>query len=81
MVTRGEIEERVKKVVVQVLKAEMAEIKLDSNFVADLGAESVDSISLVSAFEKEFDIEMDEEGALEIQTVGKAVEFVGKILS
>lgn len=74
----SEIERRVKKVVSQVLRVEEEMIELNSHFVFDLGAESTQSVELVAAFEGEFDIEMDEESALKVQTVGDAVAFIAK---
>jgi len=70
------VEERVKAVTANVLKLNIDEIKLSDDFAADLGAESVQSIELVAMFEEEFGIEMDEDAALSVQTVGKAVEFI-----
>ena len=70
------VEERVRAVTARVLKLDPAEIKLESNFAADLGAESVQSIELVAMFEEEFGIEMDEDQALAVETVGGAVEFI-----
>jgi acyl carrier protein len=70
------VEERVKAVTANVLKLNVDEINMDDNFTADLGAESVQSIELVAMFEEEFDIEMDEDAALSVQTVGEAVEFI-----
>jgi acyl carrier protein len=49
---------------------------LEDNFTEDLGAESVQSIELVAMFEEEFGIEMNEDAALAVQTVGEAVEFI-----
>lgn len=74
------VEQRVKNVVAQQLKVDLEEINDDSDFVKDLGADSMASIELVAAFEAEFDIEMDEDAALSIKTVGKAVEFIKNIL-
>lgn len=71
-----EVQERVMKVTAQVLKADPSEITLESDFAADLGAESIQSIELVAAFEEEFDIEMDEDAALQVMTVGAAVDFI-----
>jgi acyl carrier protein len=70
------VEERVKEVTANVLKLNIDEISMDDNFTADLGAESVQSIELVAMFEEEFGIEMDEDAALSVQTVGEAVEFI-----
>jgi len=77
---REEILERVKQVVSQVLGVSKDEIKEESAFVADLGAESIQSLELVASFEEEFGIEMEEEAALEVQTVGGAVDFIAKII-
>ena len=71
--------ERVIKVVSQVLKVDPARITDNARFVEDLGAESIQSVELVAAFEEEFDIEMDEEAALAVRDVGKAVEFIDRI--
>ena len=75
----GTVEERVKKVVSKQLKVPLEEIKNSSDFVKDLGAESIQSIELIAAFEQEFDIMMDEEAALEVKTVGSAIDFIKKI--
>jgi len=74
------VEQRVKNVVAQQLKVDLEEIKDDSDFVRDLGADSMASIELVAAFEAEFEIEMDEDAALSVITVGKAVEFIQNLL-
>lgn len=74
------VEERVKSVIARQLKVKLEDIKDDSDFVKDLGADSMASIELVAAFEAEFDIEMDEDAALSVKTVGKAVEFIENIL-
>ena len=73
------VEERVKAVTARVLKVDPEEIKNEHNFTADLGAESVQSIELVAMFEEEFGIEMDEDAALSVETVGKAVEFITNV--
>jgi len=73
------IEERVKEVTGRVLKLEPDQIKPEHSFTADLGAESVQSIELVAMFEQEFGIEMDEDAALSVETVGKAVEFITEV--
>jgi len=68
--------ERVTEVTARVLKIDPGGIKPEHHFTADLGAESVQSIELVAMFEEEFDIEMDEDAALSIETVGIAAEFI-----
>jgi len=70
------VEERVKAVTANILKLNVDEIKNDDNFTADLGAESVQSIELVAMFEEEFGIEMDEDAALSVETVGDAIKFI-----
>ena len=73
------IEERVKAVTARILKLDPDQIKAEHNFTVDLGAESVQSIELVAMFEEEFGIEMEEDAALSVETVGKAVEFITEI--
>jgi acyl carrier protein len=73
------VEERVKAITANVLKMNADEINLEDSFTADLGAESVQSIELVAMFEEEFGIEMDEDAALSVQTVGDAVEFIAAV--
>ena len=75
-----DIEERVKKIVARQLKADETEITTESNFIRDLGAESIQSIELLAAFEEEFDIDMDEDAALAVQTIGNAVGFIEKTM-
>jgi acyl carrier protein len=74
------VAERVKNVVARQLKVKLEDIHDSSDFVKDLGADSMASIELVAAFEAEFDIEMDEDAALSVKTVGKAVEFIENVL-
>ena len=73
------VQERVIEVTAQVLKLNPEEIKLEDSFAEDLGAESVQSIELVAMFEEEFGIEMDEDAALSVGTVGTAVDFIAKV--
>jgi len=73
------VEERVKAVTANILKLDLDEIKMEHNFTADLGAESVQSIELVAMFEEEFGIEMDEDAALSVETVGDAVKFIAVV--
>ena len=74
------VEERVKQVTARMLKLDISEVTPQSHFVRDLGAESIQSIELVAAFEEEFDIEMDQDEALAVQTVGEAVKFIANVL-
>jgi len=73
------LEERVKAVTARVLKLDPEQVKAEHSFTADLGAESVQSIELVAMFEEEFGIEMDEDAALSVETVGGAVEFIAEV--
>ncbi|MHC4181292.1 MAG: acyl carrier protein [Planctomycetota bacterium] len=77
---RSEVELRVVKVVRHVLGVDEEMIQPESHFVFDLGAESTQSVELVAAFEGEFDIEMDEDAALAVETVGAAVDFIAECL-
>jgi len=72
--------DRVVKVVAQILKIEEAQVKDESRFVDDLGASSMQSVELIASFEEEFDVEMDEEQALDVKTVGDAVGFIAALL-
>ncbi len=75
-----DVQERVKKVIANVLGISVDQIADDANFIFDLGADSMQSMELVAAFEEEFEIEMDEDKALEVQTVSHAVEFISEYL-
>ena len=77
---KTEILTRVKEVVSSVLKTDHSEITDDANFIFDLGADSMQSIELVAGFEEEFDIEMDQDKALDIQTIDDAVNFISEYL-
>ncbi len=74
--TREEVLARVKKVTATILSIDESECTEDKSFTADLGAESIQSVELMAGFDAEFDIEMDEDGALACQTLGDAVEFI-----
>jgi len=77
---KQEIQTRVKKVVALILKLDDSEIADEANFIFDLGADSMQSLELVAGFEEEFDIELDQDGALEIQSIDGAVDFIGTYL-
>jgi acyl carrier protein len=77
---KDEILRRVTKVVCRILHVSEDMVEPGSHFVFDLGAESTQSIELVAAIEGEFDIEMDEDAALNVKTVGEAVDFLAKHL-
>lgn len=71
-----EIKNRVKKATARVLEIDESEISDNANFSFDLGASSMQSILLVASFQEEFNIEMDEEKSLEVQTISEAAEFI-----
>lgn len=75
-----DVESRVKAVIAGVLKINESTIKNTDRFVQDLGASSIQSIELVAGFEEEFDIEMDEDEALAVKTVGDAVGYIRKTI-
>ena len=72
----SDIEDRVKKIVVEHLGVEESKIQSDSKFIDDLGADSLDTVELVMAFEEEFGSEISDSEAEKILTVGDAVKFI-----
>jgi len=75
-----EVKTRVKKVIAEVLEKNLSEIADNANFVTDLGATSLQSIRMIAGFEEEFDIEMDEDKSLQVQSVSEAVTFINSYL-
>ena len=71
-----DILERVTKIVVDRLNVEESEVKLDASFKEDLGADSLDVVELVMEFEDEFDMEISDDDAEKISTVGDAVNYI-----
>jgi acyl carrier protein len=70
------IEQRVKKIVAEQLGVNEADIKIESSFVDDLGADSLDTVELVMALEEEFECEIPDEEAEKITTVKQAVDYI-----
>ena len=68
--------ERVKNVIVDQLSVDADEVPLEASFVDDLGADSLDVVELIMGLETEFDIEIPDEDAEKISTVGDAVEYI-----
>jgi acyl carrier protein len=68
--------DKIKEVVAEQLDVSVDEIKEDSKFVEDLGADSLDVVELVMALEEEFDIEIPDEDAEKIQTVKDALDYI-----
>ena len=75
------IEERVKKIVVEQLGVNEAEVTPEASFVDDLGADSLDTVELVMALEEEFDCEIPDEEAEKITTVQQAIEYINAHLN
>ena len=74
----SETADRVKKIVVEHLGVEAEKVTEEASFIDDLGADSLDNVELVMAFEEEFDIEIPDDAAEHIQTVGDAVKFISE---
>ena len=74
----SDIAERVKKIVVEHLGVEPDKVTEKANFIDDLGADSLDTVELVMAFEEEFGVEIPDDAAETIQTVGDDIHFLEK---
>ncbi len=74
------IEERVKNIIVEQLGVDASQVTPETSFVDDLGADSLDTVELVMAFEEEFDIEIADEDAEKMTTVGDAVTHLSEHL-
>jgi acyl carrier protein len=70
------VEERVKKIVIEQLGVEESQVTKEASFVDDLGADSLDTVELVMALEEEFKLEIPDEEAEKISTVGQAVKYI-----
>jgi acyl carrier protein len=75
------IEERVKKIIVDKLGVEESQVTAESSFTNDLGADSLDTVELIMEFEKEFNIAIPDEQAETITTVGQAIEYLQKTVA
>ncbi len=72
------VEEKVKQIIVEQLGVDEAEVTANASFVDDLGADSLDTVELVMAFEEAFDIEIPDEDAEKIRTVQDAIDYISK---
>ena len=72
------VEDKVKTIIVEQLQVDEGEVTPNASFVDDLGADSLDTVELVMAFEEAFDIEIPDEDAEKIRTVKDAVEYIEK---
>ncbi|MFZ8861661.1 MAG: acyl carrier protein [Thermocrinis sp.] len=71
-----DLETRIKEIIADQLGVEIEKLKEDANFVQDLGADSLDVVELVMAFEEEFGIEIPDEDAEKIRTVGDVINYL-----
>jgi acyl carrier protein len=71
-----DIEAKVKEIIVEQLGVDEAQVKPEASFIDDLGADSLDTVELVMAFEEKFDIEIPDEEAEKIRTVGDAISYL-----
>ncbi len=76
MAAEDRVEERIKKIITENLGVEEDDVVSEASFVEDLGADSLDTVELVMAFEEAFDIEIPDEDAEKILTVGRAIEYI-----
>ena len=76
--TKTETTEKVKQIISEQLGVDEAEVTPSASFVDDLGADSLDTVELVMAFEEAFEIEIPDEEAEKIRTVQDAVDYIGK---
>ena len=74
----SEVAESIKKIVVEHLDVDADKVTENASFIDDLGADSLDNVELVMAFEEEFGVEIPDDAAETIQTVGDAIKFVEK---
>jgi acyl carrier protein len=72
------VQDRVKQIIVEQLSVEEGEVTPNASFVDDLGADSLDTVELVMAFEEAFEIEIPDEDAEKIRTVNDAVDYIQK---
>ena len=72
----SDIADRVKKIVVEHLGVDAGKVSEGASFIDDLGADSLDTVELVMAFEEEFSVEIPDDAAEKIQTVGDAIKFI-----
>ena len=72
------VEERVKSIIVEQLGVDAEEVNPDASFIEDLGADSLDTVELIMAFEEEFGVEISDEDAEKIRRVKDAVEYIEK---
>ncbi len=72
----ADIEQKVKDIIINELGVDAEKVTTDASFVEDLGADSLDTVELVMAFEEEFGMEIPDEDAEKLQTVGDAISYI-----
>ncbi|MFC1898234.1 acyl carrier protein [Candidatus Cloacimonadota bacterium] len=70
---------KVKEIIVDELGVEASEVTMEASFIEDLGADSLDTVELIMKFEEEFDIDIADEDAEKLTTVGKAIEYLKSV--
>ena len=73
--------DKIKEIIIDKLGVEESKINLDAKFIDDLGADSLDTVELIMQFEEEFSIEIPDDDAEELLSVGSAVDYISKKLS
>ncbi len=73
-----DVESKVKEIITEQLDVNANDLKKESSFIDDLGADSLDIVELVMAMEEEFDIEISDENAEKIRTVGDAINYINE---
>ncbi len=76
MADMGQLETRVKEIIAEELGVEKEKLTSEASFMEDLGADSLDTVELVMAFEKEFDLDIPDEEAEKLRTVGDALNYL-----
>jgi acyl carrier protein len=76
-----DIQAKVKEIIVEQLGVDEAQVKPEASFIDDLGADSLDTVELVMAFEEKFDIEIPDEDAEKMRTVGDAMAYLSTKLA
>lgn len=75
------LEEEVRKIIVDQLGVDAAQVTIEARFVDDLGADSLDTVELIMALEEKFEVEVPDDDAEKLVTVGKSIEYIGKKLA
>ena len=72
----SDLDQKVKKIIAEQLNVDESEVKPEASFIDDLGADSLDTVQLIMAFEEKFNIEIPDEESMKIATVGDAIKFI-----